>query len=665
MDLSSIKRAAVRGLTPGRPFQNPPMILRLVIGMVIASVVGYATHSPQTQVILTVGALLAGVSLTLPHNRSRLVAAGVGSLAQAFGLYLGVTLSGQWWVVLVLAFLGFFASGMLRAVAVGISIRVVLMSILFLAFAEMGRGLNALPLTVALGFLAGAAIMLAVQLFPPYEPRYAAQRTAVSVFYRSLASGTPTAATLLAADRSLALLRADGNDQLTRFVQLVERGEEAAQLLLALQNRPESAEQWQKAASARLSSIAARIARPNGPEESSPAPWPTGPASGVQQALRRVVGIAEQVASGEIAPAASDQRRTPSSAELVRDELRPGSPIFRHALRLAIACVVGQLVGMGVAAWLGKDAIFAAHGFWVVVAIALIVFPDYGDTFARGIGRTIGTIAGALLGIALSFLPADPLLHTVVLLLLYIGLQVFRTCGQPWSMLFLVAWISSLMAGPLAATTRGIDTVIGCLIGFAAYLLFPTWQRRRLDDLLSEWARFEADRLVALNQLWSGESEERRLAVAHASVLSRVVRLELLGAIRSARSEPPHPQGRWDDAALTPAADAVTTVGRQIAALSALAPYWSEAERVGVRSATEGLAGELLVLACAEQPGAEGAVHVGDGVLAGDAVTGDGRTPDSDALTDGDVAPDTRVAVEQTSGAVAQLEALRRSAVAG
>ncbi len=645
MDLSSIKRAAVRGLTPGRPFQNPPMILRLVIGMVIASVVGYATHSPQTQVILTVGALLAGVSLTLPHNRSRLVAAGFGSLAQALGLYLGVTMSGQWWAVLVLAFLGFFASGMLRAVAVGISMRVMLMTILFLAFAEMGRGLNTPPLTVATGFLAGAAIMLVVQLFPPYEPRYAAQRTAVSGFYRSLASGTPTAATLLAADRSLALLRADGNDQLTRFVQLVERGEEAAQLLLALQNGPEAAaEPWRAAASARLSGIAARIARPRRPVEAPSVAWPAGPASGVQLALRRVVEIAEQVASGETAPAASDQRRTPSSAELVRDELRPGSPIFRHALRLAIACVVGQLVGMGMAAWLDKDAIFAAHGFWVVVAIALIVFPDYGDTFSRGIGRTIGTIAGALLGIALSFLPADPLLHTVVLLLLYIGLQVFRTCGQPWSMLFLVAWISSLMAGPLAATTRGVDTVIGCLIGFAAYLLFPTWQRRRLDELLSEWARAEADRLVALNLLWSGETAERRLAVAQASVLSRLVRLEFVGATRSARSEPPHPQGRWDDAALTPAADAVTTVGRQIAALSALAPYWSEAERAGVRSATEGLAGELVVLAGTPQPGA------GDSVGVGGAVTG------------GDVPPDTRVALDQASGAVAQLATLRLSA---
>ncbi|MFT4216031.1 MAG: hypothetical protein QM619_02455 [Micropruina sp.] len=62
------------------------MILRLVLGMVVASVIGCAMNSPQTQVILTVGALLAGVLLTLPHNRSRLVAAALGALAQAFGV---------------------------------------------------------------------------------------------------------------------------------------------------------------------------------------------------------------------------------------------------------------------------------------------------------------------------------------------------------------------------------------------------------------------------------------------------------------------------------------------------------------------------------------------------------------------------------------------------
>ncbi|MFT4226270.1 FUSC family protein [Micropruina sp.] len=644
MDLTSIKKAAVRGLTPGRPFQNPPMILRLVIGMVLASVIGYLTNSPQTHVILTVGALLAGVLLTLPHNRSRLVAAALGALAQAFGVFLGVTLSGQWWVVLTLTFLGFLSSGLLRAVAVGISMRVMLMTIIFLAFAEMGRGLNTPPLTVALGFVLGAAIMLAIQLFPPYPPRYASQRIAVSGLYRSLATGVPSGAALLAADRSLALLRANGNDQLTRFVELVERGEEIAQLLLALENRPSAdVEPWRTAASARLNGLAARIAQPGAPAD-PPAPWPSTGAGGVRQALQRAVEIAEQVAGAGTAPHASDERRTPSSWELVRDELRPGSPILQHALRLAVTCVIGQLVGMGLAAWLGKDAIFAAHGFWVVVAVALIVFPDYGDTFSRGIGRTIGTIAGALLGIALSFLPADPLLHTVVLLLLYIGLQVFRTCGQPWSMLFLVAWISSLMAGPLAAVTRGIDTVIGCLLGFAAYLLFPTWQRRRLDELLSEWARAEADRLVALSRLWADETEEHRLAVAHASVLSRLIRIEFAAATKSARSEPEHPQGRWSDADLDPAAGAVLTVARQIAALSALAPYWSETERDGVRAEVGRLIGELMALAGATEPPVGPAVRV-----------------DVDAEP-GEVTVETRGALDQASRAVAQLATSHRPA---
>lgn len=198
------------------------------------------------------------------------------------------------------------------------------------------------------------------------------------------------------------------------------------------------------------------------------------------------------------------------------------------------------------------------------------------------------------------------------------------------------------MAGPLAAITRAIDTVIGCLLGFAAYLLFPTWQRRRLDELLSEWARAEADRLVALSRLWAEEAEEHRLAVAHASVLSRLIRIEFAAATKSARSEPEHPQGRWSDADLDPAAAAVLTVARQIAALSALAPYWSEAERGDVHSDVERLTGELLALAGGAEPPVEPTARA-----------------DVDARP-GEVTLETRAALDQASRAVAQLALSRR-----
>ncbi|MFT3970550.1 MAG: hypothetical protein QM695_09780 [Micropruina sp.] len=152
------------------------------------------------------------------------------------------------------------------------------------------------------------------------------------------------------------------------------------------------------------------------------------------------------------------------------------------------------------------------------------------------------------------------------------------------------------------------------------------------------------------------------------------MRLEFVNAAPSARTESPHPVQRWDDAVPSPAADAVFTVGRQVAALSALAPYWSEAEREDSRSAVEQLARELLVLAGTPQPGVGDAVQVDDEVTGGEVAPDDvtptggvgptgGAGPTGDVAPDGGLAPDTRVALDQASGAVAQLDALRRSAV--
>ncbi|MEV6895549.1 FUSC family protein [Kribbella sp. NPDC051137] len=257
---------------------------------------------------------------------------------------------------------------------------------------------------------------------------------------------------------------------------------------------------------------------------------------------------------------------------------------------------------MSVGRWLGPGAFLAGHGFWAVVAAALIVFPDYGSTFARGIGRTIGTVAGAALGVALSFLPGIPVLHAVVLLLLFDGYLAFRSCGQPYTMFWVVAWIASLTPGPLGATTRRLDTVIGCLLAFAAYLIAPTWQRRLLTERLREWAQATARHIDALVLLWAADDETHRLAVAQADVRARLTGLEFAAAAGSARHEPRDRHGRGGNDALDPAVHTVTSARAQIAALTALAPLWSIDERADACAQIEALSRDLDVLARAPSP---------------------------------------------------------------
>ncbi|MFF0698064.1 FUSC family protein [Streptomyces tendae] len=640
MDWVAFRDAARRGIQPGKPLQDPLKLMRVAVGMLIATVVGYLLHDPEKQLLVIVGAFLGTIAAVMPHNRSRIVATAVTSAAQVAAAGLGGVLSGNWVLVLPVTFVLFLISGLLRAVAISVSMRLTVITIVFLAFAEITTELTASPVEVVALFAAGFVIMNLTQLLPPYGSRHSTQRRAVADLYRAIATGSSEgSAALLAADRSLALLRWRSHHELDRLTQLVVRGEEIGQLMRALGNRADDeSARWREAASRQLVFTASKISRtpPNGSLVATS--WPGQPRSELQRALARAVDVTTQLAAGDDIPPVSDERHTPGSLELVLDELRWGSPILHHALRLAIICVIAQVIGMAVGAGLGPNAFLAGHGFWVVVAAALIVFPDYGSTFSRGIGRSIGTIAGAVAGVALSFLPDAPALHASVLLLLFYGYLVFRSCGQPFTMFWVVAWIGSLTPGPLGATTRGIDTIIGCLLAFGAYLVAPTWQRRLLTERLTEWARTTARHINTLVLLWAADYRTHQLAVAHAVVRARLTALEFTTAARGARFEPRDRYGRWENDALDAAIDAVTSVRRQLAALSALAPFWNAEEGAAVSSQLEAAARDLSAL--------------------GQTPVRTSRADGVGGAEEGAIFPDTTAALARLRGAGATLETL-------
>lgn len=656
MDWAALQNAARRGMQVGKPLQEPLILLRVAIGMLVATIVGYILHDPETQLLITVGAFLATIAAVMPHNRSRMVATTATCAAQIAAAALGTLLAGRWTIALPVMFVLFLVSGLLRAVAVSLSLRLTVITVVFLAFAEISSALK-IGAVEAIGFFSlGFAITVLAQLLPPYGPRHSAQRRAVAALYQALAAGRAQDAALLAAERSLALLRRRRHRELDRLAQLVSRGEEAGQQLRALDDRTdEGAERWHEVVATQLTAIAAAVTQPRTAHTLAGASWPPEPGDALEVALSRTVDAATRLAAGGDVPQASDQRRTPGPLELVRVELRPGSPILRHAVRLAVVCVITQVVGMAAGQWLGSDAFLAGHGFWAVVAAALIVFPDYGSTFSRGIGRTIGTIAGAAFGLALSFLPGTPLLHAVLLLVLFYGYLAFRSCGQPYTMFWVVAWIASLTPGPLGATTRGLDTVIGCLIAFAGYLIAPTWQRRLLTELLAEWAATTARHIDALVLLWTSEDEAHQLAVAHEDVRARLTGLEFKAAASSARHEPRDRHGRWDNDTLAPVIEAVTTMRAQIAALTGLAPLWGTAERAAACAQIEKLSRDLDALA--QAPGAPPTESLASAATADDVV----RPAAASALSS-----DTATVLDLLRTAVANLAPLvRTSTLAG
>ena len=225
----------------------------------------------------------------------------------------------------------------------------------------------------------------------------------------------------------------------------------------------------------------------------------------------------------------------PVAARAVRRQLQPRSAIFQHAVRLAgvvtAAYVLARLLGLG-------------HGYWAPMTAAMVMRPDFAQTYSRGVAR----LAGTVVGVALSTLVVQ-LLHpgrwwaaalAVVCiagayLTLRTGYAVMTACVSSY-----VVFLLGLQIGdPLTTAFERVGlTLLGGGVALVAYALFPTWQSARLGERLAEWlaaaGRYDAAVLAFYGDPAGGGGPEVRAALLD----SREARSELLQAVQRADAEP-------------------------------------------------------------------------------------------------------------------------------
>ena len=91
--------------------------------------------------------------------------------------------------------------------------------------------------------------------------------------------------------------------------------------------------------------------------------------------------------------------------ERVRRQLTPRSPLFRHALRLALALVAG---------WGVMRVIHPAQGYWILLTTLFVCQQTWGDTVSRMGQRIAGTAVGVVVGWALLDLFPDHRLQALL-----------------------------------------------------------------------------------------------------------------------------------------------------------------------------------------------------------------------------------------------------------
>jgi uncharacterized membrane protein YccC len=221
-----------------------------------------------------------------------------------------------------------------------------------------------------------------------------------------------------------------------------------------------------------------------------------------------------------------------SAMATLRANLDFRSTVFRHAVRLAI-CVA---IASGVAHATGWH-----RAYWIPVTVVIVLRPDFAGTFARGLQRIAGTIAGVLVASAqIHLLPQTfPVQATLI------GICVFllRWLG-PANYGFFAMGVTSAIVLMLALTgseptfliqARVLDTLLGGILALSAYALWPTREpvEHALAELLAAYREYfsAVTQRYLQNQMDGALTDEKRLA-------TRMARSNLEASLERFAAEP-------------------------------------------------------------------------------------------------------------------------------
>jgi uncharacterized membrane protein YccC len=189
--------------------------------------------------------------------------------------------------------------------------------------------------------------------------------------------------------------------------------------------------------------------------------------------------LAKAMEQLEKAGGEGDARIPGSARKRLRDDLAEaltGRRTWLFAARLGLTLAAAELVTL----LLPLD-----RPYWLLLTTAVVLKPDFGSVFARGLQRTLGTLLGVLIGAGvLLVVPRGPLLLIpVALFALLFPFGASRNFGMLSTFLTpLVLLLVEFGGAPTAGAALGrlLDTVLGAVVVLlVGYLPWPeTW---RLD----------------------------------------------------------------------------------------------------------------------------------------------------------------------------------------
>ncbi|MFD0794106.1 FUSC family membrane protein [Mucilaginibacter litoreus] len=185
------------------------------------------------------------------------------------------------------------------------------------------------------------------------------------------------------------------------------------------------------------------------------------------------------------------------------DNLTLRSGAFKHALRVALVCLVGFITA--------KNFSLGGHSYWVLLTIIVILKPGFSLSKQRNYQRLTGTIAGGVIGIAILYFVPDKTAQFIILVILMIGTYSFLRLNYVVAVIFMTPYVLILFKflglGLInVAQERIIDTLIGSGIAFiASYLIFPTWEFQLVQESLKAVINADVNYLQKVSESLAGK----------------------------------------------------------------------------------------------------------------------------------------------------------------
>ncbi|MGV0820556.1 FUSC family protein [Martelella sp. AMO21009] len=488
-------------LTPA-PYKPWHHCLRISVGTGLPLLAGVLSNDIAPFLYIALGAFLTEVTTRLGRYRERFRMIAISTAIGATGCLIGPAIAGHGLMTLIVLVLVGFASGIISSYGAAFSTGALYMLVLAIVHASTASSMPAWA--VGACFAAGAALVTAMLAVEALADRDRPERVLRANLIRALA-GLARAQDRAAAETArravtdqtkaaydmLIEMRSHDAGRTRDMARTADMLSLAHQLTMAIIGAHRDRKERQTAAD--MLDAVADAHEANGRQ---PTLEGDGELTRLCRQLSDTLWRTNTVEGGSLD--ATERHLPRFSRAALQTSLRKlvvGREVIDAALRLALCIGIAEIAGRFVS---------GDHAYWVPITVAIIMKPDFGSVFVRAVHRSIGTVIGVLIGMALIELIPDRigLVAAIAVLAALQPLAALRSYATKVVLLTPVVLLMIEIAVPATPFHYGLqrldDTLVGAAIVLVfGYLIWPRSQNVTLASAFAASSRAVADFLAA------------------------------------------------------------------------------------------------------------------------------------------------------------------------